>query len=217
MAQIGLLAAFFGRSLTAVTAAGSAGAERNPPRSAVSLRQAHPGDGSAGRNDTTISAASPAEVVLRWVIAHAETDLHPPAAYCVGRVREPGATVAADRSDPSPELLMRFADEPVPVKPIAACRRVTDKWHGVLDRETGRPALEVLIGPVQRISPCRVRVRAQYTQGGLWGRGWSCEVNRQRDHDTWRVAKCRGTWVALSAPVMHGTAHAWTDRARNAG
>lgn len=114
------------------------------------------------------------EAVLRWAFLNAETDLTPPAAYCLVYDPDAGELAGTHPRDPSPTLLERCRGDPVPVRPFSACR-FTGGRHVVFDSISGGHGLLFEIGPVQHVEG-RADVGVGYIQGGEWGRGWKCSV-----------------------------------------
>jgi hypothetical protein len=125
------------------------------------------------------------EAALRWAFANAETDLEDPAVYCIAA--SPGPL--DDGVDPDAGFLARFRQQSIPVRPVSACRFEGDVMHIVVDRASGSFGLLFTVSPVLWESRDRGMVPIGYLQGGLWGAGWECVV--ERDGEDWIVPRCR--------------------------
>ena len=115
------------------------------------------------------------EAVLRWAFENAETDLDPPAVHCVTMFRG----MMDEVNDPEPQLLARFSDDPVPVKPQSACQYVQDAHHMVIDKATGEFGLLFIVHPIEQLDDDHARAWIEYLQGGTWGVEWRCNVRRK--------------------------------------
>ena len=115
------------------------------------------------------------EVVLRWAIANAETNLSPPAAYCVGYTDGQDVANPLLLEDPSPELLERLQTLPVPVRPVSGCRIAGNGMHAVVDTLTNGYGLLFGVGPPSRGSD-HITTPVGFLQGREWGLGWKCEL-----------------------------------------
>lgn len=125
------------------------------------------------------------ELVVRWAFGAAETDLDPPAAYCLAMSPE---TPVEEGEDPDPAFLDRFSDLPVPVRPMSACRFEGDTRHNVVDNASGEYGLHFHVGPVVMNGSHRANIEVGYLQGSLWGRGWSCSL--EEVVGLWEVHGC---------------------------
>ena len=138
------------------------------------------------------------EVTARWAFENAGTDLEPPAALCLAISTEGNL-----QADPTDSFLDRFVDSKVRVVPLSECEILTvdpDNFdertrHQIVDRDSGGFALIFHVGPVEWESSASAKVDVSYLQGGLWGMGWECEVERSETNG-WRVAACQVTTVA---------------------
>jgi hypothetical protein len=132
------------------------------------------------------------EAALRWAFANNGSDLHPPAAHCVGGTRGRG-------SDPSTAFLGRFREDAVPVRPASACETLSRDdnpreygRHNIVDRETGGFALYFDTGRVAWTGERSAEVGVQYAQGGLWGTGWRCTAEQEAG-GAWWISSCQKT------------------------
>ena len=124
------------------------------------------------------------EAALRWAFANAETDLDAPAIYCIAHT-----PVSFDNGvDPEPLFLERFSGHAIPVRPVSACRFPVHDRHNVIERATGAFGLLFTFSTVRWEGPARGIVRVGFQQGGLWGSGWECVV--ERNSTEWVVTRC---------------------------
>jgi hypothetical protein len=135
---------------------------------------------------------------LAWVIARADTDLDPPAAYCIALDDD----YSSGRRDPSATLLARLHTAVAPARPISECRfggplgdgsRYDDSRHVVIDRTTQRFALYFGVSVVRWDAGGVAEVDVHYLQGGLWGGGYECRAERE-GRGPWRVTTCLRTY-----------------------
>lgn len=146
----------------------------------VSCSPVGKGSKAANRPDADLQ-----EAALRWAFANAETNLENPAVYCIAA--SPGPL--DDGVDPDADFLERFDRQTIPVRPVSACRFEGDVTHNVVDRASGSFGLLFTVSPVQWENPGRAMVPIGFLQGGLWGAGWECVV--QRGGEDWNVIRCR--------------------------
>jgi hypothetical protein len=59
----------------------------------------------------------------------------------------------------------------------------------VVDRASGGFGLYFRLGPLRERSASSAEISVEYAQGGLWGRGWRCEVELS-DPGAWQVLQC---------------------------
>ena len=138
------------------------------------------------------------EVTTRWAFENAETDLEPPAAYCLAIPTE-----GDPQADPTESFLHRFVDSEVRVVPLSGCEILgvdpenfdERARHAIVNRDSGGFALLFRVGPVEWESPASAKVDVSYLQGGLWGTGWKCEVEWS-EADGWQAVACQVTIVA---------------------
>lgn len=135
---------------------------------------------------------------LAWVMAHIETNLHPPAAYCIALQD----TEFDERREPPVTLLTRLQVTAAPVRPVSECRfggpvadgsRYESETNVVIDRATQRFALYFGIEPVRWEAGGVAGVGVHYLQGGLWGAGYTCRAERTRS-GTWSITGCEKTY-----------------------
>ena len=124
------------------------------------------------------------EAALRWAFSNAETNLDAPAIYCIAETPAP----LEDGGDPEPKFLERFSGHAIPVRPVSSCRFAVDETHNVIDRATGAFGLLFTFSPVRWDGPDRGIVPIGFQQGGLWGAGWECVV--ERNSIEWVVTRC---------------------------
>jgi hypothetical protein len=137
------------------------------------------------------------ELALRWALAHHETDLRHPAAYCVALVsQDPSVRPAAvtEPADPPESFLRRFAGQTPAVRPNSTCDNVAHPRHSVVYAPTGERALHFTLGPVERRTAEEAVVGVSYRQGGRWGKGWSCTARLEVEN--WTISRCRVTWIS---------------------
>ena len=125
------------------------------------------------------------EAALRWAFANAETDLDAPAIYCIADTPAP----LENGGDPVPQFLERFVNSAIPVRGVSACRFEVNERHNVIDRATGAFGLLFTFSPVRWDGPDRGIVPIGFQQGGLWGAGWECLV--ERNSTEWVVTRCQ--------------------------
>jgi len=135
---------------------------------------------------------------LAWVMAHVETNLHPPAAYCIAHQD----TEFDEPREPPVTLLARLQVTAAPVRPVSECRfggpvangsRYESEANVVVDRATQRFALYFGIEPVRWEAGHVAGVGVHYLQGGLWGAGYACRAERTRS-GTWSITGCEKTY-----------------------
>jgi hypothetical protein len=124
---------------------------------------------------------------LRWAIANAETNLSPPAAYCVGYTDGEDVVNPLLLEDPPPELLERLQTLHVPVRAVSACRIEGNGMNAVVDTLTERYGLLFGVGPPSGDAG-HISMPVGFLQGREWGLGWKCEL-RERAR-TWTVDRC---------------------------
>jgi hypothetical protein len=138
------------------------------------------------------------ELVLRWVLAHHQTNLATPAAYCVAFLDgDPAAVPSApvQPTDPSASFLSRFAEQGVPVRPNSECEQIRDPLHSILHVPSGRrPALQFTLGTVAWTADGVASIGVSYRQGGRWGKAWRCTA--RQDAGQWVLSGCETTWIA---------------------
>lgn len=117
------------------------------------------------------------EAVLRWAFRNADTELTPPAAYCLVYAQDAGHLAPSDPGDPPGTLLHRFRGDSIPVRPYSACR-FTSGHYVVVDSLSGGPSLLFEYGPVE-YTEGGAAIGVGYIQGSEWGRGWRCTVNKR--------------------------------------
>lgn len=127
------------------------------------------------------------EAVLWWAYRNAETNLQPPAAYCLGYAEDQDIVEATSMEDPPAGLLERFGRSAIPVKPLSACRVIGGGEHAVVDRQTGGHSLLFGFGPAT-VAEGRAIARVGYVQGGEVGVGWECVLVRSSKR--WEVERC---------------------------
>ena len=138
------------------------------------------------------------EAAARWAFQNVETELDPPAAYCLavpelGEEEQPREPTA----DPSASLLGRLADVGVAVRPVSACdvlRATGDNFravarHSIVDRESGEFALLIAVGPLRWTGEVAAEIHVLGLQGGLWGTDWLCNVAWGQS-EGWQVLGC---------------------------
>ncbi len=134
---------------------------------------------------------------LTWAFGSVETNLNPPAAYCVALER----AGEADMRDPPATLLARLQTAAAPARPVSECRfggllsdgsRYDDSRNVVIDRTTDGFALYFGIFPVRWESGDVAIIDLAYTQGGLWGAGYECRVEHRQG--VWQVIDCQKTY-----------------------
>lgn len=126
--------------------------------------------------------------MLRWAFQNAETDLNPPAAYCISATED----LHDEPRDPPRALLRHVSASEVPVRPFSECRMTGSARYSIVDAQSARPALFFAIGSVQWQDPSQAWVRVGFFQGGTWGRSWRCQVQ----------STSSGKWVIESCPVL---------------
>lgn len=157
--------------------------------------------GNAERAPATGSVPADEELqaaALEWVIARVETNLDPPAAYCIALM----ASEFDERREPPAALLTHLRADAAAVRPVSGCRsggpiadgsRYESEANVVIDRATQRFALYFGIEPVRWKAGAVAEVGVHYLQGGLWGAGYICRAERERV-GTWRVTGCERTY-----------------------
>ena len=97
-------------------------------------------------------------------------------------------------SDPSSDLMARFAGHQPAVRPVSRCRTAPLGPIGVADVETGEQGVAFLIGPRAWISETEVLVTGGYYCGGLCAE-W--HVYRIRyEGRRWAVVHVQPVWIA---------------------
>lgn len=135
------------------------------------------------------------EAVARWAFQNADTDLDPPAAYCVASYEEGGAIDA----DPDAEFLGRFDDLDVPLRPVSECHLLaggppqdTLRRHSVVDPASDQFGLYFRLLRVTWTNSTSAEAGVVYQQGLTWGGGWQCRVE-STEPDAWQVRECQRT------------------------
>ncbi len=121
----------------------------------------------------------------------ADTRLPWPPLYFLGRT---GPDQQLPWTDPSRDLLVRFAGHEPPVKPVSQCRVAPLGPVGVADRETGEPGVAFLLGPRSWVSETEVHVT-----GGYYSNGISSDWNTYRvrhEGGRWVVVHVQGEWIS---------------------
>lgn len=135
----------------------------------------------------TVDVLDIQEAILRWAIANADTNLQPPAAYCLGYTEDMDTVDRTLMKDPSHMLMQRLQDLAAPVRPVSECQIVGGGEHGVVDRVTNGYGLLIGFGP-PRTERDRITVPVGYIQGGDVGLGWNCVVRQASS--SWVVESC---------------------------
>lgn len=143
--------------------------------------------GCALRTSGTLDVTEINEVVVRWAVANAETNLHPPAAYCLGYTDSADTVDPAAMKDPPRELLERLKTLPAPVRPVSECNVIGGGEHSVVDAATRGYGLLIGIG-LPETKNSRTTVPVGYMQGGDVGLGWECAVRRASGR--WVIGNC---------------------------
>lgn len=118
------------------------------------------------------------ELVARWAFNAAETDLDPPAVYCLAM----SPLILEEGDDPEEAFLDRFSDLTVPVRPVSACRFEGGTRHNVMDDASGEYRLLFTIGPVVMEGSDRATVEVGYLQGALWEGDGVASSNKPREN-----------------------------------
>lgn len=130
------------------------------------------------------------EAVAWWAFNNADTDLRPPAVYCVAMVVGPGEGY----EDPDGNFLARFSASAVPVRAESECDREPDRKratrHMFIDPATGGYGLGFILGFVDHLPSGEVTASVTIVQGGLWGGGYLCTF-REVAPGNWGPHSCR--------------------------
>ena len=121
----------------------------------------------------------------------ADTRLPWPPLFFVGRS---GPDQQLPWTDPSRDLLLRFAGHEPPVKPASQCRVDPLGPIGVADRQTGERGVAFLLGPRAWVSETEVLVT-----GGYYSNGISADWNVYRvqyDGRRWAVVHVQREWIS---------------------
>lgn len=159
----------------------------------AAVAQRTPADTLAAKSEREIQ-----ELALRWALGHHQTDLNPPAAYCVAFLDgDPAArpSAPAQLTDPPESFLSHFAEQGVPVRPNSECEHIGDPRHSILHVPSGRrPALQFTLGTVAWTADGVARIGVSYVQGGRWGKGWRCTARQEAGQ--WVLSGCETTWMS---------------------
>ncbi|HLX95794.1 MAG TPA: hypothetical protein VKU37_08625 [Verrucomicrobiae bacterium] len=125
------------------------------------------------------------EAVLRYQFDHNASGQQKTAkVYFIG--------VGEKATDPSDDLIKRFADHKPPVRKASASHYVQGK--GILDKKTGEQGLAFNVGNIKWISDTEVEVYGGYYEGNLSSSGNTYTV--KKESGKWIVTKDKIDWIS---------------------
>ncbi|MCA1816951.1 MAG: hypothetical protein LC746_11175 [Acidobacteria bacterium] len=117
-----------------------------------------------------------AEAVFRQSIKDEEQNAESSAIYCLSRDKN---------TDPSDELMRRFADYSNRVRKLSQCEKT---GYGVTDKQTGKRGMSLEIQRLTWVSRNEAKVAILHYSWGMGQTGFGCNVIRE--HGSWMVKNC---------------------------
>ena len=149
-----------------------------------------PVPGSPGWREAQVLSVE--EAVYRFQFGDYRSGLQPASlTYCLARNT---AAELLPWTDPPEALLRRFAGHQPPVKKVSLCRMDLQNLNGVMDVETGGPAVVFRLAPPAWESDTEVVVDGGHHVNGLNGSGKTYRVRFQGG--AWVVVEARWRWIS---------------------
>jgi hypothetical protein len=133
------------------------------------------------------------EAVFRYQFQHNASGQQKQAGvYCLS---------VGEKTDPSDELIKRFAENKPPVHKISEC--TVGPFDGVVDQRTHTRGLVFRVGAITWISETEVEATGGYYEGGLSSSGNTYTVRKRLGK--WTVTKDKMNWISTNlegAPLL---------------